>query len=143
MICSLNSHLCQLIREIAKQTYLGGAPPNMPPWIITRLSQGHCQCQNLHSLSVSEFTFNVCVRISITLVFCIADIFCNTWHLWLLLLSPGVETYIKARHRDMSVLILPLNHDIYLNSMLVHDLSKDRKLKVFIFNMFDHLLLPV
>ena len=34
-----NWHLCQVIRENAKQTYLGGMPPNLPPWVGTRLNQ--------------------------------------------------------------------------------------------------------
>ncbi len=42
-----------------------------------------------------------------------------SWYLWFLLLSPGVQTYIRhpiylvACHGDMSLLTLPLNSDIY------------------------------
>ena len=104
-------HLCQDIRESAKQTYLGGTPPNMPPWVIRRA--------DFHfSLSVSEFTFTVCVWIYITLVFWTSDIFGNPVPSWHLLLSSGVPAYIMvaylvACHQDMSVLTLPLNPDIY------------------------------
>ena len=33
-------HLCHIINESAKWIYLGGVPPNMPPLVIRRLSQG-------------------------------------------------------------------------------------------------------
>ncbi len=58
----------------------------------------HCLCQNLHSLSVSEYTFTVCVKIYITLVFWTSDIFGNPVPFWHLQLSSGVSAYIKAPH---------------------------------------------
>ena len=83
------NHLCQPLSLIAKQTYLDGMPPITPPCISRRVwghleAAGgggkwalwlgrqkwgetifHCWCDFHFSLSVSEFTFTVCVRIYI------------------------------------------------------------------------------
>ncbi len=98
---------------------------------------GNCECFCLYTpstflcyrlngitVSVSEFTFNVCVRIYITLIFWILDILVTLWTAGIFyypLLSQHIlrhptgsmVAYLVARHRDTSVLTLPLNPDIY------------------------------
>ena len=86
--------VCQLLSHSAKQIYLGGTPPIMPLWGGGQ----YVGVLNLHWLSVSEFTFTVCIRIYMTLVFWTSDIFGNPVPFWHLLLSPGVPPYIKAPH---------------------------------------------
>ena len=103
-------HLCQLLRESAKRIYLGGTPPIMPLWgegqevRVLKWEEREMFSWFYYSLSVSEFTFTVCVRIYIH---CLCQnlhqpSILNLWHFgnpvpfWHLLLSPGVPAYIKA-----------------------------------------------